>query len=121
MLFFGTYLDQVWRVDPDADGGPPEFVSSSTLNALAVDPVNGNLFASQEHSPGLGELARWDDVSAGWVGWSSAGNPFDYPAGLAISTSEFTGTAINPGEALLVESSPSGANDNVWVFHPGVP
>ena len=111
----GTSSDGVYLLEST---GLSTLVASGSNVAAMVAAANGDIFFSEDYGGAIFKVALKTGARTKWIAGFHSGD--DDPVGMAIAPAGYTGKALKPGEALVVDRGNAGA-DEVWMWHPALP
>ncbi len=103
----------------EADGTTTALWTNDDIFGVVVDYDDGDVFASDAVS---GEIFRTGFGETGrtvWVSGFHGGD--DDPTGMAIAPSDYTGSVLNAGEALVVDQGFGSTIEEVYRWSPDMP
>ena len=98
-------------------GYATKLASASNSAAVVVDPIDGDVFVSEDYGGGIYRTAFGQTGRETWVSGFHSGD--DDPIGMAIAPSDYAGEVVEPGQALVVDRGNSGL-DEIWAWSPAV-
>ncbi|MBK8097701.1 MAG: hypothetical protein IPK26_11375 [Planctomycetes bacterium] len=102
-------IDATWTASP--------IVSCDRPASVVVDPVSGDVFYSEDYGGNIHRVPAGSAVSQVWVSGFHSGD--DDPWGMAIAPSDYSGSVLGPGQALVCDHGTNGPKE-IWQWTPSV-
>ncbi|MHC4695976.1 MAG: NHL repeat-containing protein [Planctomycetota bacterium] len=109
----GTSSDGLYRID--SRGFAVKLATGSNTAAVVVDPVDGDIFVSEDYGGRIFRTAFGATGRETWVYGLHSGD--DDPIGMAVAPANYVGSVVAAGEALVIDRGNSGP-DEVWAWSP---
>ncbi len=90
-------------------------VDGSNLAGVTVDPGDGDVFFSEDHSGEINRVAFGETIDEIWISEFNSGD--DDPTGMAVVPDSYTGGLVDPGSIISVDRG-AGGFEEVWVWSP---
>jgi DNA-binding beta-propeller fold protein YncE len=103
------------RINPDLS--LTTIVGCDRPRAVVVDPVDGDVFFSEDYAGIIDRIGFGATTKQRWVSGFHSGD--DDPCGMAIAPQGYAGPVLLPGQALVVDRGNAGPK-GIWRWDPAV-